>query len=98
MSVSCGIVGLVNTGKTTLFNALTSQAADQGNYPFSTLEANRAVIEVPDDRLETIRRFIPTERILPAVVNVVDIAGLAAGALRARALVAPTMLGRGAAR
>jgi GTP-binding protein YchF len=80
MSVSCGIVGLVNTGKTTLFNALTSQAADQGNYPFSTLEANRAVIEVPDDRLETIRRFIPTERILPAVVNVVDIAGLAAGA------------------
>ncbi len=80
MALSCGIVGLPNVGKSTLYNAFTSSNADRAAYPFSTVEANVAVVEVPDERLETIHGFIETERILPATVNVVDIPGLAAGA------------------
>jgi ribosome-binding ATPase len=80
MSVACGIVGLPNVGKSTLFNALTSAGADAANYPFCTIEPNVAVVEVPDANLETIRGFIESEKIIPAVVRVVDIAGLIAGA------------------
>ncbi len=80
MSVSCGIVGLPNVGKSTVFGALTAAQAEIGNYPSSAIGANVAVVEVPDARLELIRGFIPTQKVVPAVVKVVDIAGLAQGA------------------
>jgi ribosome-binding ATPase len=80
MSVSCGIVGLPNVGKSTLFSALTSAQAEVGNFPFCTIDPNVAVVAVPDERLEILHGFIETKRMLPAVVQVVDIAGLIAGA------------------
>jgi hypothetical protein len=79
MGVACGIVGLPNSGKSTLFNAFTASRADRAIYPFSTTEAHVAVVNVPDDRLERIHKFVTTERIVPAVVQVVDIPGLVAG-------------------
>ena len=82
MSVVCGIVGLPNVGKSTLFSAFTATQADRAVYPFSTTEANVAIVHVPDERLETIRRFIETQRLVPAALQVVDIPGLAAGASR----------------
>ena len=86
MVVSCGIVGLPNVGKSTIFNALTAAQAESGNYPFSTLEANLAVVEVPDPNLAVLGRYVETQRIVPAVVNVVDIAGLEAGASKGAGL------------
>jgi len=80
MGLACGIVGLPNVGKSTLFSAFTATPADRAIYPFSTTEANVAVVNVPEERLETIRRFIATERLVPAAMRVVDIPGLAAGA------------------
>jgi GTP-binding protein YchF len=80
MGVACGIVGLPNVGKSTLYSAFTATPADRAIYPFSTTEANVAVVNVPDERLETIHRFIATECIVPAAMRVVDIPGLAAGA------------------
>ena len=80
MGVACGIVGLPNVGKSTLFSAFTATPADRAIYPFSTTEANVAVVNVPDERLKTIEGFIATERLVPAAMRVVDIPGLAPGA------------------
>jgi len=80
MSVSCGIVGLPNVGKSTLFSALTSAQAEVGNFPFCTIEPNVAVVEVPDERLQLLHERIKTQKVLPAIVRVVDIAGLIQGA------------------
>jgi GTP-binding protein YchF len=86
MSVSCGIVGLPNVGKSTLFNALTAAGAQAGNFPFCTIDPNVAVAPVPDPNLELIRSFIDSKVILPASVKVVDIAGLIAGASKGEGL------------
>ncbi|MAB81255.1 MAG: redox-regulated ATPase YchF [Planctomycetes bacterium] len=82
MSVACGIVGLPNIGKTTLFNAATGSGAERANYAFSTVEPNVAEVDVPDGRLEVIHGFIETDKVVPARVRIVDIAGLAEGASR----------------
>lgn len=80
MSLQCGIVGLPNVGKSTLFNALTKAEIAAENYPFCTIEPNVGVVEVPDARLAPLSDIVNPERVLPAVVEFVDIAGLVAGA------------------
>ena len=80
MSLQCGIVGLPNVGKSTLFNALTKAGIPAENYPFCTIEPNTGVVEVPDPRLQALADIITPERIVPAIVEFVDIAGLVAGA------------------
>ena len=82
MPLACGIVGLPNVGKTSIFNAATGSGAERASYAFSTIEPNVAEVDVPDERLERIHRFIETEKIIPTKVKIVDIAGLAAGAFR----------------
>ena len=80
MSLQCGIVGLPNVGKSTLFNALTKAGIAAENYPFCTIEPHTGVVEVPDPRLQKLADIITPERIVPAIVEFVDIAGLVAGA------------------
>ena len=80
MSLKCGIVGLPNVGKSTLFNALTKAGIAAENYPFCTIEPNVGVVEVPDPRLQQLSAIISPERVVPAIVEFVDIAGLVAGA------------------
>jgi GTP-binding protein YchF len=86
MSLQCGIVGLPNVGKSTLFNALTKAGIAAENYPFCTIEPNVGVVEVPDPRLQALARIITPERIVPAIVEFVDIAGLVAGASQGEGL------------
>jgi ribosome-binding ATPase len=86
MTLTSGIVGLPNCGKTTLFNAFTASDAARAAYPFSTTDAAVAMVEVPDERLETIHRFIETDRIVPATLQVVDIPGLVSGASKGEGL------------
>ena len=82
-----GIVGLPNVGKSTLFNALTAQsAALAANYPFATIEPNVGVVSVPDERLEPLARLVKTEKIVPATVEFLDIAGLVRGASKGEGL------------
>jgi ribosome-binding ATPase len=80
MSLKCGIVGLPNVGKSTLFNALTKAGIAAENYPFCTIEPNTGVVEVPDPRLAQLAEIVKPERVVPAIVEFVDIAGLVAGA------------------
>ena len=80
MSLQCGIVGLPNVGKSTPFKALTKAGIAAENYPFCTIEPNTGVVEVPDPRLQALADIITPERIVPAIVEFVDIAGLVAGA------------------
>ena len=86
MSLQCGIVGLPNVGKSTLFNALTKAGIAAENYPFCTIEPNTGVVEVPDPRLNQLAEIITPERIVPAIVEFVDIAGLVAGASKGEGL------------
>lgn len=86
MSLKCGIVGLPNVGKSTLFNALTQAAIAAENYPFCTIEPNVGVVEVPDTRLPKLAEIVQPERTLPAVVEFVDIAGLVSGASKGEGL------------
>ena len=86
MSLKCGIVGLPNVGKSTLFNALTKAGIVAENYPFCTIEPNVGVVEVPDPRLAALAEIVKPERILPAAVEFVDIAGLVAGASKGEGL------------
>jgi ribosome-binding ATPase len=80
MALEVGIVGLPNVGKSTIFNALTAAGALAANYPFATIEPNVGVVAVPDDRLVTINQFQETEKIVPAAIRIVDIAGIVRGA------------------
>src|SRR2546429_4891159 len=80
MALEVGIVGLPNVGKSTIFNALTAAGALAANYPFATIEPNVGVVAVPDERLNVINQFIKTEKIIPAALRVVDIAGIVRGA------------------
>ena len=86
MSLKCGIVGLPNVGKSTLFNALTKAGIAAENYPFCTIEPNTGVVEVPDPRLKDLAAIVEPERVVPAIVEFVDIAGLVAGASKGEGL------------
>ncbi len=86
MSLKCGIVGLPNVGKSTLFNALTKAGIAAENYPFCTIEPNVGIVEVPDPRLAALAAIAKPERVMPAVVEFVDIAGLVAGASKGEGL------------
>lgn len=86
MALQAGIVGLPNVGKSTIFNALTQAGAQSANYPFCTVDPNVGVVPVPDPRLEEISTYIPTQKIIPASVDIVDIAGLVKGASRGEGL------------
>lgn len=86
MSLQCGIVGLPNVGKSTLFNALSSAKAEAANYPFCTIDPNVGVVTVPDERLDTLAAIVKPEKIVPTVIEIVDIAGLVKGASRGEGL------------
>ena len=86
MALQAGIVGLPNVGKSTLFNALTAAGAESANYPFCTIEPNTGIVPVPDERLGLLRSVIDSKQILPATVEIVDIAGLVRGASKGEGL------------
>ncbi len=86
MSLKCGIVGLPNVGKSTLFNALTKAGIEAANYPFCTIEPNVGIVEVPDPRLVQLAEIVKPQKVQPAIVEFVDIAGLVAGASKGEGL------------
>src|SRR4026207_1615415 len=86
MGLKCGIVGLPNVGKSTLFNCLSNAKAQAANFPFCTIEPNIGVITVPDERLESLEKLVKPQRAVPTVVEIVDIAGLVKGASKGEGL------------
>ena len=86
MALQCGIVGLPNVGKSTLFNCLSNAKAQAANFPFCTIEPNVGVITVPDERLNALAELVHPQRIVPTTVEIVDIAGLVKGASKGEGL------------
>ena len=86
MALKCGIVGLPNVGKSTLFNCLSNAKAQSANYPFCTIEPNVGTISVPDVRLENLEKLVNPQRVLPTTMEIVDIAGLVKGASKGEGL------------
>ena len=86
MALKCGIVGLPNVGKSTLFNCLSKAKAQSANFPFCTIEPNVGIITVPDDRLESLAKIVTPEKVIPTTVEIVDIAGLVKGASKGEGL------------
>ena len=86
MALKCGIVGMPNVGKSTLFNCLSNAKAQSANFPFCTIEPNLGTINVPDQRLEKLEELVNPERVLPATIEIVDIAGLVKGASKGEGL------------
>ena len=84
MSLKCGIVGLPNVGKSTLFNCLSNAKAQSANFPFCTIEPNIGTISVPDSRLENLESLVNPERVIPTTMEILDIAGLVKGGFKRR--------------
>ena len=83
-SLSVGVVGLPNVGKSTIFNSLTKLTVPAENFPFCTIDKNVGVVEIPDSRLKRLSEYFNAEKVVPAAMTFVDIAGLVKGALRVR--------------